>query len=305
MYNVLDVSRYQSDIDYQQVKDSGIEGVIIRIGYTGYGIAKNMNVDPLFEQHYQGFRAVGMPVGGYYYSCATTPEEAVREAEFTLTLIRDKVFEYPIYFDTEDDHDINDPTNAPESQASIGPVRLTEVARTYLETVEDQNYYVGIYASTFWLNNHLIMSELREFDVWVAQYSEQLTYKGPYGMWQYTDKGTVSGIDGPVDLSYACKNYPAIITNAGLNNTCERDIPINEPIHRPASQLYRGKPIICKNTPLYNSSTATNYSQLITGTYYLWGVEVVNGRVRITNLPSRVGVNNQVSGWINVSNAFN
>ncbi len=304
MLNVLDVSRYQTEIDYQQVKDSGIEGVIIRIGFTGYGIAKRMNEDPLFQQHYQGFRAVGMPVGGYYYSCATTPEEARREAEFTLSLIRDKVFEYPIYFDTEDDHDINDPTNAPESQASIGPARLTVVARTFLETLEDQNWYVGIYASTYWLNNRLYMNELREFDVWVAQYADKLTYEGPYGMWQYTDKGSVNGIAGFVDLSYACKNYPVIITNAGLNNTCQRDVMQNEPIHRAASQLYRGMPIQCRNTALYASSTASNYSRLINGTYYLWGVEVINGKVRITNTVARVGVSNQVSGWISVADAF-
>lgn len=215
---IIDVSSWQPIIDYQAVKNAGVKGVILRCGRTGYGTAKSKQEDTSFKKHYEGFKKVGLPVGAYYYSCAVTEAEAKAEANLVLTILKGKKLEYPVFFDTEDNHDIKASGNSPTSQKSIGKAKLTQVAKAFLKTVEDAGYYVGIYASTSWLNNQLDMSQLKGYDVWVAHYGvDKPGYTGSYGLWQYTDKGKVNGISGNVDCNRAYKDYPSIIKKAGLN----------------------------------------------------------------------------------------
>lgn len=215
---IIDVSSWQENIDYAKVKNTGVKGVILRCGRTGYGTAKSKQEDSTFKKHYEGFKKVGLPVGAYYYSCAVSEAEAREEANLVLSILKGKQFEYPIYFDTEDNHDIKGAGCSPVSQYSIGKTKLTQVAKAFLETVEKAGYYVGIYASTSWLNNQLDMSQLKNYDVWVAHYNvSKPSYAGDYGMWQYTSSGKVSGISGDVDCNRVYKDYPAIIKKAGLN----------------------------------------------------------------------------------------
>lgn len=203
---VLDISKWQPNVDYQKVKDSGIDGVILRCGVTTYGDMK-CNIDSCFEKHYKGFKAVGMPLGVYYYSCANTVAKAKEEAQATLTYIKGKQLEYPIYYDTENE----------QRQRSLSKQALTDIAKAFCETIENAGYYVGIYASKSWLLDELDMAQLKDYDVWVAQYASKCTYTGAYGMWQYTNTGKVNGISGNVDLSYCYKDYPTIIKKVGLN----------------------------------------------------------------------------------------
>lgn len=233
LIKVIDVSYYQQNIDYAKVKAAGIKGVILRCGRTGYGASKSKQEDSMFKKHYEGFKAVGMPVGAYYYSCAVTEAEAKKEAELVKTILKDKKLDYPVYFDTEDNHDINATGNSKTSQYSIGKTKLTKVAQAFLQTLEDAGYFVGIYASKSWLENQLDMSQLSEYAVWLAQYASQPTYKGEYGMWQYSSTGRVDGISGNVDMNYCYEDYPTIIKNKGLNGyskpqTDEKDKQIAE-----------------------------------------------------------------------------
>lgn len=203
MHKVIDVSYYQT-IDYSKVKD--VQGVILRCGRTGWG-SFQMDKDTAFEKHYEGFKKTGMPMGAYYYSCANTIERAKQEANFVLTLIKGKQFDYPIYFDVENN----------ERQGSLSKQALTNIAKAFCEVIENAGYYVGIYASKSWLETKLDMNQLKNYDVWVAQYNKTLTYQGSYGMWQYTSTGKVDGINGNVDCNYCYKDYPEIIKKAGLN----------------------------------------------------------------------------------------
>ncbi len=207
MKKVIDISKFQGAVDFKKLKKAGIDGVIIRCGYTGYGKAKTKNTDSRWESNCKAAAAAGMPFGAYYYSCAVTVEEAKCEAEFVLELLEGKKLDYPVFFDTEDNHDTA--RYSPESQLSIGSKRLTQVAAAFLETLNKSGVFCGIYASKSWLENHLDMSALSAYDVWVAQYADKLTYKGEYTMWQYTSKGTVDGIDGYVDMNYCYVDYPA------------------------------------------------------------------------------------------------
>ncbi len=212
----IDVSTFQgklSEKDWLNIKNSGIEFAILRIGYTGYGKAKSKQKDNQFENNYAMCKKIGMPVGVYWYSCAVTEEEAIEEAKYTLKYLEGKKLEYPVYIDTEDNHDIN--KYAKESQYSIGKKRLTKVIKAYCEYVENKKYYVGIYASLNWLNNQLILDDLKAYDKWVAQWAPKCTYQGSYGMWQYTNKGKVIG--KTMDLDEAYYDFEKIIKERGLN----------------------------------------------------------------------------------------
>lgn len=216
----IDISSWQGYLtksDFEKIKASGIDFIMARCGYTGFGVSKQKNVDKYFENNYKLAKEVGLPIGVYYYSCATSTKEGKEEAEFVLNIVKDKMLEYPVFIDTEDNHDITDSTNAKTSQASIGKIALTSVISTFCEAIEDSGYYVGIYASQSWFQNNLVLSDLDKYDKWVAKWSN--TEPGiSYGMWQYSSTGTVSGVSGNVDLDYAILDYETIIKENGLNN---------------------------------------------------------------------------------------
>lgn len=216
----IDISEWQGLLtleDFIKIKNDGINFIMLRCGYTSYGINKNKRIDRYFENNYRLAKEAGIPVGAYYYSCATTMEESIEEANFTLEIIKDKVFEYPIAVDTEDAHDISNPSNSNISQASIGRIALTPIIKNFCDILEQNNKYVSIYASTYWFRNNLILSDLVEYDKWIAQWSNTVNFEEEYGMWQYSSTGTINGILGNVDLNYSYKDYPTIMKDSGLN----------------------------------------------------------------------------------------
>lgn len=231
----IDISEWQGVLNYENfktIKDSGIEFIIIRCGYTGYDKNKTKNKDKTFENNYNLAKQLSIPVGTYYYSCATTEQEAIEEANFILELIKDKTFEYPICIDTEDNHDIYNQNYSSESQYSIGKKRLTNIIKKMCEIIEKQDKYVIIYASTSWFRNNLNLQELKDIDKWIAQWSSSVTFEEEYGIWQYSSMGRVNGINGSVDMNYSYKEYPYIMKKIGLNGfeiLNEPEIPIDIP----------------------------------------------------------------------------
>ena len=203
--NGIDVSKYQGKIDWAAVKASGkADFAIIR---AGYGRAINQ-IDPFFADNYKGCKAVGMPVGAYWYSYATDVESARNEAKTCLEAIRDKQFEYPVWFDQEYEPRIK----------ALTDQQRTDIVKAFCETLEAAGYYTGLYCSRDWLTNYLLPGQLKAYDVWVAAYgTDPGKVPLPYGMWQYSSKGRVPGISGNVDLDIAYKDYPAIIKGAHLN----------------------------------------------------------------------------------------
>lgn len=185
MKNVIDISYVNTNIDYSKVN---VDGVIIRIGRTGWG-SKEMTNDKYFEQHYNGFK--NTPKGIYWYSCATTIEEAEKEAKLTLEYLNNRKLELPIFWDTEDSH----------NQALLSKEELTKVGLAYCKYIEKHGYRAGIYGSKSWFENNLNIDEFKDYVIWVAQYNSTLTYKGHWDMWQYTSSGNVEGIEGRVDMN--------------------------------------------------------------------------------------------------------
>jgi GH25 family lysozyme M1 (1,4-beta-N-acetylmuramidase) len=194
-FNGIDVSEWQGDIDWAQVKDSGkVDYVIVRAGYGNLAEQK----DKKFDENMQGAQDVGLPCGTYWYSYALSPEEAVQEAEVCYEIIKDYDFKYPVFFDIED-----------PSQMGLTIAQISAIVESFCRTLRDKGYYVGVYSYANLLNTHIYASVLNKYDVWVAHFDvPEPELDGSYQMWQYTSKGYVDGINGLVDLDYSYVNYP-------------------------------------------------------------------------------------------------
>lgn len=202
--NGIDVSKWQGHINWAKVKASGVQFAIIRAGY-GREVSQK---DAYFEANYYGAKAAGLPVGAYWYSYATTTEGARAEARACLEVIKGKSFEFPVWFDQEYEPAIK----------ALTKQQRTDIIKAFCETLEAAGYYTGLYCSRDWLTNWLYPDQLRAYDIWIAAYgSSPGKVPLPYGMWQRSSSGKVSGISGNVDLDIAYKDYPAIMIKAGLN----------------------------------------------------------------------------------------
>lgn len=197
-YNGIDVSQFQGVIDWQAVKDSGIDFAIIRAGY-----GKELNqVDPYFYRNIEGAQAVGIDVGIYWYSYADDTATARREAEVCYEIIKNYSLDYPVYFDIEE-----------SKHANMTIAQTSAIVDTFCTEMENRGYFVGVYSYANFLQSHVYRSVLEKYDIWVAQYSENLTaYNGHYSMWQYSSTGQVNGIGGNVDVNYCYRDFSQVIT---------------------------------------------------------------------------------------------
>lgn len=212
MLPIMDVSRWQGNIDWDKVKASGlVSGVMLKTVSTNRKLSKRKDglyIDPTFERNYRECKRLGIPVGVYYYTYAVSHTSADAELALLKTALAGKTFELPICVDVEDN-----------KLRKLGKQALTDLTAYALATIERWGFYALLYTYTSFAKSRLYMigAALKPFDVWLADY----TGKTPavdfaYGMHQYTSKGTVPGIKGGVDLSRAYKDYPAIIQRAGL-----------------------------------------------------------------------------------------
>ena len=203
----IDVSYHQGAIDWGKVKLSGIEFAMLRASRGYISEAKPMAQDVMFEYNVTQATAYNINVGVYHYLYADTVAEARKEAQFLLKTIEPYQITYPVVLDVEEQY-----------QADLGKTKLTAICKAFLEEIENAGYYAMIYSNKTWLTTYLDMNELKNYDVWLAQWNTVPTYKGNFGMWQYSSKGIVSGIDGYVDLNIAYKDYAKVIRQNGLNN---------------------------------------------------------------------------------------
>ena len=204
MIQGIDVSKYQGNILWKDVKAAGIQFAMIRTTLRRTdGI---LATDTTALANITGAQAAGVPAGAYHYTRAKNQAEAMEEAKYLLSVIRPYRLEYPVALDIEDNALIN-----------LGKETLTNIAAAFLKTVQDAGYYVMLYSNKYWLTSILDVSRLSQYDVWLAQYNSVVTYDGPYGMWQYTSGGHVQGISTDVDMDYAYQDYAQIIKSAGLN----------------------------------------------------------------------------------------
>lgn len=186
----IDVSKWQGNINWAAVKASGIDFAIIRLGYRGSQTGVLVE-DPTFRKNIQGATAAGLRVGVYFFTQAVTEAEAVEEASMCLQLCSGYNLAFPIFIDTED---------GARAQGLDRGTR-TAICNAFCQTVANGGRRAGVYASTYWFNNKLNAGSLGGYTIWVAQYAAACQYGGKYHMWQYSSKGTVSGVSGACDMN--------------------------------------------------------------------------------------------------------
>ena len=201
----IDVSVWQGAIDWKRVKKAGVQFAIIR---SSYSVDK---VDKMFQYNITEAQKAGVMVGVYHYCYALTVEQAREEAKFFIETIKPYKIDYPVMFDFEDN-----------SQVKLGKNKLTEIALAFMDEIEKAGYYGMIYSYKNWLTDNLDMNRLSKYEVALAQWDiASPTYTGSYGIWQYSCKGIVSGIQGDVDLDISYKDYAKIIREGGYNHLDE------------------------------------------------------------------------------------
>lgn len=193
----IDVSKWNGTIDWDKVKSAGVSYVIIRVGYRG-STQGGLIDDANFKKNIEGATKAGLKVGVYFVTQAINETEAIYEASMVLDRIAPYTISYPIFLDVEASGGRGD---------KIDKATRTAVCKAFCKTIANAGYTAGVYANKSWLTDKIDASALSEYKIWVAQYYTSCTYSGTYAMWQYSEKGTISGISGNVDLNYSYLGY--------------------------------------------------------------------------------------------------
>ncbi len=191
----IDVSRHQGEIDWPLVAQDGVEFAFIRVGYRGYGSNGTLVEDDRFEENIKGAIDAGIKVGVYFYSQAITEEEVIEEAELVLEKIAPYQIDCPVVFDVERVAEASGRMNGLSVEERT---RLTEI---FCQKIADAGYRPMIYYNTEMGALMLGIDALEGYEKWFASYSEQLYYPYEYKVWQYSQSGSVQGINGAVDLN--------------------------------------------------------------------------------------------------------
>lgn len=198
----IDISQFQGNVNFNKVKKSGIEFVIIRAGFGRY---ENQR-DPYFAKNYKAAKAAGLHVGAYWYSYAQSAADALKEAQTCMKIIKGKQFDFPIFFDLEE-----------RSQFAKGRDHCDGLVKAFCGELEKNGWFAGLYISRSPLQTYISPAVAKRYALWVAEYGSRCNYGGSYGIWQYSSNGRVSGISGNVDLDVSTVDYPTVIRKGGFN----------------------------------------------------------------------------------------
>ena len=185
----IDVSEFQTNVNYEKVKNDGIRFVIIR---CGYGMDYTSQDDAEFERNIKECERLNIPFGIYLMSYSNTVEKARSEAQHILRLTKGHNPTLGLWYDVEDNN----------TSGSVSKETLTNIINTFCNTVKNAGYKVGVYASLNWLDNKIEKQIKENYAIWVAQYNNECQYEGKYILWQYTSSGKANGIAGNVDMNY-------------------------------------------------------------------------------------------------------
>lgn len=192
----IDVSSYNGDVDWERVKNAGISFVMVRLGGRGYGDEGLLYADDKAAEYIAGAQAAGLKTGGYFFSQAITPEEALEEAEYCRQLVGDLNLDYPIAYDWEiikDDEARTDDLTVDQA---------TSCARAFCDAVKGFGWQPMIYASDAEISKKYDMSLLSDIELWYSEYDAAYpSFPYAIGMWQYSKTAAVDGITGDADLN--------------------------------------------------------------------------------------------------------
>ncbi|MFT3952825.1 MAG: fibronectin type III domain-containing protein [Oscillospiraceae bacterium] len=206
----IDVSKHQGDIDWAAVKASGIQYVVIRLGYRGYGTTGNIVVDTYYRQNIAAAQAAGLETGVYFYTQAITTAEAVAEANTVIENLKGYAITLPVYFDIET---ATDDGSGRLDAAGLSKAKQTALCRAFCDKIEAAGYTAGVYANKYWLESEIDGAGLSaDYEIWLAHYTTATTYAGAYKMWQFSSTAVVDGVEGDTDLNVRYDSKPAQVT---------------------------------------------------------------------------------------------
>ena len=191
----IDVSYYQSDIDWEKVKNAGYDFAIIRIGYRGYGSSGVLKEDTAFAKHIEGAQKAGMDVGVYFFAQAINEQEALEEANFVLDSLKEYELQLPVVYDPELIRNEDARTN------NVSGEQFTKNTIAFCNAIKDAGFEPMIYSNMFWEAFLFDMTQLQDYPIWYADYETIPQTPYDFTMWQYSEKGIVDGIEGNVDLN--------------------------------------------------------------------------------------------------------
>lgn len=220
----IDVSEFQGKVDWEKVKNSGVEFAILR---CGYGMDFSNQDDVEYERNANECERLGIPYGVYLMSYANTVEKARSEAEHVLRLIEGRKISLGVWYDIEDNG----------TSGAINKETLTNIINTFCNTIKNAGYKVGVYANLNWLENKIEKTIKDNYDIWVAQYYSKCEYEGKYIMWQHTSSGKVNGISTNVDMNILYEDLP-VINNNDNNNSKTNNSEIVKSLQRALNQDY-------------------------------------------------------------------
>lgn len=197
----IDVSKYQGKIDWKKVAEAGVEYAFIRVGIRGYGSEGNIVLDDMFAQNVQGAKQAGIKVGVYFFTQALTVEEAKQEAAIVLEQIAPYEIDYPVVCDVEKVSAQGARMNA------LTASQRTDVVIAFLEEIKAAGYTPMVYANLEMFSVMLEIQRLEDYDKWYANFGTEMYFPYDYAVWQYSETGTVPGIEGDVDLNISFKEW--------------------------------------------------------------------------------------------------
>ncbi|MBE6731682.1 MAG: hypothetical protein E7564_08335 [Ruminococcaceae bacterium] len=196
----IDVSEHQGEIDWEKVKESGIDFVMIRSGFRGYSRGR-INPDSCFEENIKGATNAGLKVGVYFFSQALTTAEAEEEAAQVLESIRGYDITYPIVFDWEPVDAENARTNGADGEL------ITDCAAAFCKKITKAGYQAGVYFNKSQAYEFYNLEKLAQYDFWLAEYQLVPSLYYDFDMWQYSCEGRLNGIETNVDVNISFKDY--------------------------------------------------------------------------------------------------
>lgn len=230
-YKLIDLSKHNGTVDFNRVKASGIDGVILR---AGYGVS---TIDERFKEYIKKAKEAKLHIGVYWFGYAYTDVAAEKEAQFCIEVLKPYLgqIDLPVFYDWEyDSYNYAVKNGVTPNKTSIS--RWTKI---FCSALDKAGYFVGVYGNVDYMNNYYTDEIKTKYTIWIAQWSSKCTYTGDYGIWQYgaetnkIDSKYVDGVTGIVDKNYCYVDYPRIIKEKGFNgykidNTQDANVDIDK-----------------------------------------------------------------------------
>lgn len=196
----VDVSKIDDYIDYNALKNAGVDFVMIKLGQRGY-YSGEISLDDNFLDNYQRAKQAGLKVGVYFFTAAISHEEAKEEAEFVINTISENGVDYPVVYYNETINDSEIRSDA------LSQMQRTNIAMTFMDTIKDAGYYPMLYGNEEWLVKKYSIGSLTNYDVWLSDISDIPDYPYKFQMWRYSTTGNISGIAGYANVNICFIDY--------------------------------------------------------------------------------------------------